>query len=78
MSSINPVAGQSTVIVYYDEQSASEAQNQLSARECLARFHQIDMCIASKLGVDGDRILPGVLHIMPDHGKTANATIFKQ
>ena len=78
MCQLKPDAGQSSVIVYYDEKLASEAQNQASVRKCPARRTRLEMCMTTKLGVDGGRILPGVLHILPDHGKPGNSSSFKQ
>ena len=75
---LKPEAGHSTVLVYYDEKLASEAQNQPSARKCPARKSQMEMCLMSKLAADGGNVAPGVLYILPDHGKSGNAAAFKQ
>eukprot|EP00974_Lingulodinium_polyedra_P115171 11154231-Lingulodinium_polyedra.AAC.1 len=69
---MKPDAGQSTVIVYYDEKLASEAMNQPSARKCPAKRNEQYMCMSTKLRIDGNHIVPGVLCIMPDHGKAAS------
>eukprot|EP00974_Lingulodinium_polyedra_P050712 4877364-Lingulodinium_polyedra.AAC.1 len=74
---MKPDAGQSTVIVYYDEKLASEAMNQPSARKCPARHNVQETCISNKFRIDGNRIAPGVLYIMPDHGKAADRNTFK-
>eukprot|EP00974_Lingulodinium_polyedra_P050701 4876450-Lingulodinium_polyedra.AAC.1 len=59
--------------VYYDGKLASEAMNQPSARKCPAKCNMQELRIPTKLRMDGNRIVPGVLHIMPDHGKAANS-----
>ena len=78
VNNMKPTLGQTTIIVFYDEKLASEAQCHPWNRKCPARKLHFAMCIQAKLEVDGNRCRPGTLWVLPDHGKKNNINGFKK
>ena len=76
--SLIPTPGSTSIIVYYDEKLASEAQSRPWCRKSPSRRIHQGHCITAKLDVDGKRCRPGTLWFMPDHGKRLNAKSFKK
>ncbi len=72
-----PTPGPKSILTYYDEKLASEAASQPWGRKCPSRKVHLAMCIGACLDVH-QKVKPGYLYILPDHGKLKNANMFKE